>query len=159
MYEWAFPVGTFSQLYFNWIFSNFLFHNRPAKRWPYRFRSRGTTGSSILDHDLGHSCRGRRIQMSGHSDFGIFKQFVSIFHFHLGISWYCVCCLSIATWQSGDDIHDLGGCHLRCWRSLFSEYCVRPWVVFYNITTENNSTFIFSVLCLQFSIFQMTYVH
>ena len=25
----------------------------------------------MLDHDLGHLCRGRRIQMSGHSDFGI----------------------------------------------------------------------------------------
>ena len=34
---------------------------------------RGTTGSSILDHDLGHLCRGRRIQMSGHSDLGIFQ--------------------------------------------------------------------------------------
>ena len=33
----------------------------------------GTTGSSILDHDLGHLCRGRRIQMSGHSDLGIFN--------------------------------------------------------------------------------------
>ena len=44
-----------------------------AKGWPYRFRSRGTTGSSILDHDFGHLCRGRRIQMSGHSDFGIFN--------------------------------------------------------------------------------------
>ena len=75
-------------------------------------------------------------------------------HFFLGISWYCVCCLSIATWQSGDDIHDLGGCHLRCWRSLFSEHCVRPWVVFYNITSEYNSTFIFLVLCLQFNIFR-----
>ena len=38
-----------------------------------KFRSRGTTGSSILDHDFGHLCRGRRIQMSGHSDFGIFN--------------------------------------------------------------------------------------
>ena len=28
-------------------------------------------GLSILDHDFGHLCRGRRIQMSGHSDFGI----------------------------------------------------------------------------------------
>ena len=36
-------------------------------------RSRGTTGSSILDHDFGHLCRGRRIQMSGHSDFGNFN--------------------------------------------------------------------------------------
>ena len=41
-------------------------------------------GSSILDHDFGHLCRGRRIQMSGHSVFGIFNNFVSIFHFFLG---------------------------------------------------------------------------
>ena len=34
--------------------------------------------------------------------------------FYLGVSRYCVCCLSIATWQSGDDIHDLSCCHLRC---------------------------------------------
>ena len=34
---------------------------------------RGTIGSSILDHNFGHLCRGRRIQMSGHSDFGIFN--------------------------------------------------------------------------------------
>ena len=60
----------------------------------------------------------------------------------------------IATRQSGDDIHDLGGCHLRCWRSLFSEFCTRARVVFYNITTEHNLTFVFLVLCLQFSIFR-----
>ena len=52
---------------------NCLSHNSPAKRWPYRFSSRGTPGSSILDNDLSHLCRGRRIQMSGHSDFGIFN--------------------------------------------------------------------------------------
>ena len=56
-------------------FSNCLSNNSPAKGWPYRFRSRGTTESSILDHDLGHLCRGRRIQMSGHSDFGFFNNF------------------------------------------------------------------------------------
>ena len=27
----------------------------------------------MLDHDFGHLCRGRRIQMSGHSDLGIFE--------------------------------------------------------------------------------------
>ena len=32
-------------------------------------------------------------------------------------------------------------------------------IVFYNITSEYNLTFVFLVLCLQFSIFQMTYVH
>ena len=46
-----------------------------SKDDPYRFRSRRTTGSSTLDHDFGHLCRGRRIQMSGHSDFGISDYF------------------------------------------------------------------------------------
>ena len=31
-------------------------------------------GSSILDHEFGHLCFGRRIQISGHSDFGIFNK-------------------------------------------------------------------------------------
>ena len=66
-------LETFSQPYCKRIFSNSLSHNSPAKGWPYRFRSRGTTGSSILDHDFGHLCRGRRIQVSGHSEFGIFN--------------------------------------------------------------------------------------
>ena len=65
--------GIFSQPCFNRIFSNCLSHNSIAKGWPYRFRSRGTTGSSILDHDFGRLCRGRRIQTSGHSDLGIFN--------------------------------------------------------------------------------------
>ena len=91
------------------------------KGWPYRWRSRGTTGSSILDHDLGHLCRGRRIQMSGHSDFGFFNNLWASSIFTWVLRWYCVCCLSIAARQSGADIHDLGGCHLRCWRSLFSD--------------------------------------
>ena len=62
-----FQLETFSPPCFNRIFSNCLSNKSPAKGWPYRFRSRRTTGSSILDHDLGHLCRGRRIQMSGHS--------------------------------------------------------------------------------------------
>ena len=66
-------LDTFSQPYFNRIFSICLSHNSPAKGWPHRFRSRRTTGSSTLDHDFGHLCRGRRIQMSGHSDLGIFN--------------------------------------------------------------------------------------
>ena len=58
--------GIFSHPCFNRTFSNCLSHNSPAKGCPYRFRSRGTTLSFILDHDFG-LCRGRRIQMSGHS--------------------------------------------------------------------------------------------
>ena len=63
--EWSFfsvtnkhsQFGTFSQPYFNRTFSNCLSHNSPARGSPYRFRSIGRTGSSMLDHDLGHLCR------------------------------------------------------------------------------------------------------
>ena len=139
---------TFSQPYFNRIFSNCLSHNSPARGWPYRFRSRGT---SILDHDLGHYCRGGRIQMSGHSDLGIFVIWVHP-PFFLGISRYCVSCLSCAPWQSGCDIHDFCCCHLWCGWSFFCEYCIRTRIVFYNITSEYNSTFVCLVLRLQFGI-------
>ena len=50
-------------------------------------------------------------------------------------------------------------CHLRCWWSLFSEYCIRSRIIFNNIASEYNSTFVFLVLCFQFGILQMTDVH
>ena len=93
------------------------FPDSPAKGWPYRFRSRGTIGSSILDDDSSHSCRGKRIHTSGHCDLGFFNNFEASSIF-LGISRYCVRCLSCASWQSGDDIHDFCCCHLRCWWSF-----------------------------------------
>ena len=71
----------------------------------------------------------------------------------------CGSCLSCAPWQSGYDIHNFCCCHLRSWWSLFGEYCVRSWIVFYNIISEYNSTFVFWVLCLQLGILQMTDVH
>ena len=37
-----------------------------------------------------------------------------ILHFDLGASGYCVCCLSCAPWQSGYNVHDFCGRHLRC---------------------------------------------
>ena len=79
--------------------------------------------------------------------------------FYLGKSRYCVSCLSCATRQSGSGIHDFCCCHFRCWWSLLGEYWIKPWIVFYNITSEYNSTFVWLVLCSQNSIFQMTYVH
>ena len=49
--------------------SNCLSHKSPASGYPYKFLSRGTTGSSMLFHELGHHlCRGKRIHVSGHSD-------------------------------------------------------------------------------------------
>ena len=40
---------------------------------PHRFRSRGTTRSSLLDQDSGHLCGGRRIHLSGHSDWNVYQ--------------------------------------------------------------------------------------
>ena len=58
--------GIFSQPCFNLIgFSQIAFSTIVLPNL------RGTIGSSILDH-FGHLCRGGRIQMSGHSDFGFF---------------------------------------------------------------------------------------
>ena len=96
----------FSQPCFNRMFSICLSHDGPPKGGPYRFRSKETTGSSTVDHDLGHLCRGRRIQTSGHSDRGIFNNLGSILHSYQGFSRYCVSCLARATRQSGDDNHD-----------------------------------------------------
>ena len=95
------------------FFSNCSSHICPAKGWPYRFRARGTTGSSILDHDFGHLCRGRRTQKSGHSDLGIFNNFgaSSI------LTWVQADTASAACRQSGCDIHDFCCRHLWCWWS------------------------------------------
>ena len=65
----------FSQSQSQKNFLNMVFPNkRPAKGCPWRFRSKWTTGSSMFDHDFGHSGRGRRIQISGHSDSGILER-------------------------------------------------------------------------------------
>ena len=63
--------GTFSHPSSNRGSSNCLSHNNPANGCPCKFRPRGTTRSSMFAHDLDHLCRRRRIQTSGHSDFGI----------------------------------------------------------------------------------------
>ena len=92
--------------------------------------------------------------MSGHSDLGIFNNFWSSFHFDLCISRYCVRRLSWASWQSAYDIHDFCCRHLWCWWSLFCKYCVRPWVVFHNIASEYNSTFVFLVCVSNSALFR-----
>ena len=126
----------------NRTFSNCLSHQSPARGWPYKFLSRRTTGSSILDHDFGHLCFGWRIQKCGHSDW-IFLRTWCTFHFDLSLNGYCICCLTWTTWKPWYNVHDFCGCHLGRWWFMFSEYCIRPWIVFYNITSEYNSTFAF----------------
>ena len=59
-YEWEFSIVNLLSNRTAIGFSQIAFPISPAKGWPYRFCSRGTTGSSILDHDLGHLCRRRK---------------------------------------------------------------------------------------------------
>ena len=155
MHEQAFPIGNLLPTVLQKDFSNCLSHYSPAKGWPHRFRSWGTTGSSILDHDLGHLCRGRRIQMSGHS----FQNFGCIFLF---------------TWVSADTAPAAcpaqPGSLEMISMTLAAVICDAdvPCSVtivhktqnrLYNITSECNSTLVFLVLCLQISVFLMTCVH
>ena len=89
--------GTFSQPCSDRTFPNCLSYDGPGIGWPYRFRSRGTTGSSILDHDFVHLCCGRRIWISGHFDFGFFISGGAT-SISTWVRRYSVCCLSCASW-------------------------------------------------------------
>ena len=155
MYEQAFPIGSLLPK----TFSNCLSHNSPAKGWPYKFRSRGTTGSSILDHDFGDLCRGRRIQMSGHSDLGIFNNFgaSSIFTSvsadtasaacpaHPGSLDMISMTFAAVIWDADDP------CSVNTAQDPESFFTMSP-----RTTTR---PLYFLVLCLQFGILQMTDVH
>ena len=65
--------GIFRHPCFNKTSWHYRSDNSPANGWSYRFRSRGSTGSSILDHEFRHLCLGRRIHTSAHYDLGIFS--------------------------------------------------------------------------------------
>ena len=56
-------------------------------------------------------------------------------------------------------VHDLCGCHLWCWWSLLCKYCMRAGIIFHNVTSEYDSTFLLLKLRLQFRILEMTEVH
>ena len=138
-------LETFSQPYLKTIFSNCFSHNSPAKRWPYRSRSRKNDWVFHTGPWFWPMCV--VVHESICLDILIWE--LSVIWVHLPFlpgykSRRCVRCLYIANPSS---------------HALFSEYCIRPRFVFYNSTSEHNSTFVFLVLCLQFSIFQMTYVH
>ena len=75
------PNRYFSHPSPNRTFTNCLPDHNPASGWLYRFRSRGTTGSSMFDQDCGHLRRGSRIHMSGHSDCGLSNIFGASFIF------------------------------------------------------------------------------
>ena len=76
-----------------------------------------------------------------------FLLFGSILHFYLdfylGMSRYCVCCLSVGTKQ-GNDIHDFCCCHLWC---LVGEHCRKPRIVFHNTIFENDYSYKYEIKC------------
>ena len=54
----------------------------------------------MSDHDLGHLCRGGRVQMSGHSDFGKFQLCWSVHQF--------------LTWEEADTASAACSAHPGC---------------------------------------------
>ena len=91
---------------------------------------------------FGHFCRGRWIQMPGHSDFGIFNHFgaSSIFTWVLADTESAAC----PTQPSNLEMISMIFCcrHLWCRWSLFCKYCTRSRIIFYYVTSECNSTFV-----------------
>ena len=53
----------------------------------------------------------------------------------------------------------LCGSLLWCWWSLFSEYFVRAWIIFHNVTSEYDSAFVLRMLRLQLLILDLTKIH
>ena len=129
-------VGTFSQPNSINAFSNCLSHKSSASGCPYKFRSRRKTGSSMCFHDFGLLCFGRRIHTSGHSDFWIC---LTSFWASSTFTWvYADTASAACPSQSGY----FSGRHLRCWWALFSKYCINSRVVFRNVSSKHNSSFL-----------------
>ena len=80
-------------------------------------------------------------------------------HVDLSVSGYFFCCLSWTSWKPWYNVHDFCGCHLRCWWSLFSEYCIRTRIIFYNVTSEYDPSFVLLILRFQLRILEMTEIH
>ena len=126
-------LGTFCHPSSDGISSNCLSHNNAASWCPYKFRSRGTTGSSMFDHDFCHWCPGRRIHIYIWTLWlWNSEQSGSVFQFYLSVRGYCISCLSV--WQSCNNIHYLYFNHLGRRRALFSKNCIGSRAVFYNVT-------------------------
>ena len=71
-----------------------------------------------------------------------------ILNLNLGVSRYCVGCLSCTVRWSCNDIHHFCGSHLGRRRALFSKNCMGSRVVSYNVTSQHASTFIISEICV-----------
>ena len=100
---------------------------------------------------------GRRIQISGHSDLGIFKKLWYIFHVDLHVSGYCSC-LTWTSWNSGFDVHDSRLSFVTL-TILVQQYCVRTRIIFYIVTSEHDSSLVLLLLRFQLRILEITNIH
>ena len=143
------PTGNFFHSFSKRIFSNCLSHNSPASGWPYKFRSRGTTGSSILDQDFVDLCLGRRIQMSGLVHVLFWLEF-SLKQLRLLL----VLCILVVFRR-----HPFLGLPSSSMMMILARWIPHKILNrLYHITSEYNAAFVLLELCFKFSILEITYV-
>ena len=118
--------------------SNCLSHRKTASGWP-KNRSRGTNGSSMFAHDYVHLCRGRRIRIHGHLDFGILGA-SSIFTWASADTAWAVC-PSQSGWLAMTSI-TFAAVICDADEPLFRDDCIGSRVVFYIVTSDHDSSFL-----------------
>ena len=140
-------LDTFSQPYFKRIFSNYLSHNNPAKGWQKHI---SLNWNDWIFHTVCVS-----VDVSKYLDIltSYFWQRWCIFNFDLGVSRYCICRLSCASWWPWCNVHHICSRHLWSW---WCKYCVWSWVILHNVTSEYDSAFVILKLWFQTQIFEMT---
>ena len=147
------PTGTFSKFFFPTIIQQVGGHTD--------FVQEEQLGLRCFDEDFCHLCRGRRIQMSWHSDFlGSFKSMMLIvLHFWLGCKTVTASAACPAhPGKFSLTSHFFRGRHLWYRPTLLCEYSSGAWVVFNKVTSDYNPAFIFLTFWFQLRILEMTYV-
>ena len=115
-----------------------------------RFRSRGSTRSSMFVHDLGHSCPGRRVHLSGHPDFGMSSNFGALFS-----SWVRAAASAACDAKPGSHamtsiaFADIWEADELCSFNMAYE----PESIFHSITLEHNPASVLLLLQLWLRIF------
>ena len=121
----------------------------------YKFRSREPVGHQCLTNDLGFLCLGRRIHISGHSDFGILNNLGAPFIFTCVCEQICPAKSASLAMTSITFAAIIGGRR----RTLFCEYRVCTRVIFYYVSSEHDWSSVLLVLLVPSPHFEMTDVH
>ena len=131
-----------------------------ASRWPCKFFSGGTTGSSILFQLVELYSGGILLQISGHSSF---LAIVTIWELR---SFWPESTLKLRPWFSPVIPWSIEvvskntfRCHLGRWSTLLREYCSVSCFVFDVVVWERNSPLVFLVVFCKFGVLQVTEVH